>query len=103
MTGWMEYAGAGIRYVSHDVDHIERIHELDSCFTVTLQTKGDDTAGTIWHVFLSKFVIGIVFQSTVMNPSYARVVVQKFCHLLSILTVLAHTQMQTLQTQVEDE
>ena len=48
MTGWVEYAGAGIRYMSHDVDHIERIHELaqkympnGTCGVIAFGLKGD--------------------------------------------------------------
>ena len=38
-----------------------------------------------------------------MNPSHAVVVLQELSHLLRILAMLAHAQVQTLQTQVEDE
>ena len=38
-----------------------------------------------------------------MNPSHALVVLQELSHLLRILAMLAHAQVQTLKAQVEDE
>ena len=103
VTGWMEYTGAGIGYVGYDVDHVERIHKLDGCLAISLQSEGDNTAGAVWHILLGKRMILIALQTAIMNPSHALIVLQELCHLLCICTMLAHTEVETLKTEVEDE
>ena len=98
MAGWMEHASTGISHMSHDINHIERIHELDCCFAVTLQSECDNTAGAIWHVLLGKIIIFIALQSAIVNPSHTLIVLQEFCYLLCILAMLTHTEMETLKT-----
>lgn len=48
-------------------------------------------------------MILIALQTAIMNPSHTLIVLQELCHLLCICTMLAHTEVETLKTEVEDE
>ena len=47
--------------------------------------------------------MGIVLQAAVVYPRHLLVVVQELCHLLCVLAVLCHTQMECLQAEVQQE
>lgn len=84
VTGRMEHTGAGIGYMGYDVDHVERIHKLDGCIAVSLQSEGNNTAGAVWHILLGKRMILIALQTAIMNPSHTLIVLQNsatFCAL----------------------
>ena len=55
------------------------------------------------HVLLGKIVILVALQSAIVNPSHTLIILQELSHLLCILAMLAHTQVQALETQVQDE
>ena len=55
------------------------------------------------HILLGKVVILVALQSAIVNPSHTLIILQELSHLLRILAMLAHTQVQALQAQVQDE
>ena len=86
VTGWMEHTGAGIGYMGYYVDHVERIHKLDGCLAVSLQSEGNNTAGAVWHILLGKRMILIALQTAIMNPSHTLIVLQELCHYQTVIS-----------------
>ena len=89
--------------MGHYVYHLKRVHPLDGRLTGTLQAEGYHSARAIRQIFLSQLVVGVVFQPAIVHPCHLVVVVQELGHLLGILAVLGHAQVQRLQTHVEQE
>ena len=99
----MQYTGAGVGHVGHDVDHLQRVHPLDGGSAVALQSECDDAARTVGQVFLSEGVGLVAWQAAVVHPRHLLVLAEELGHLLGVLAVLGHTQMECLQTEMQQE
>ena len=56
VAGGVQHAGAGIGHMGNDGDHLQRIHKLDSCLAVALQSEGQHAARAVRQVLLRQGV-----------------------------------------------
>ena len=103
MAGGMEHTGAGIGHVGDDVDHLERVHPLDGRLARTFKTKGNDATGAVGQVLLAEGIGRVVGQTAIVNPGHLLVIVQELGHLLGVLAVLRHAEVERLQAEVQEE
>ena len=65
--------------MSYDSRELQRIHKLYSRVSSTNYTEGNNTAGALWQIFFSQFMLAVLFQAGEGNPGYLRVLFQMLC------------------------
>ena len=99
----MQDAGSRIRHVSDDSCHLQAVHE-DSCrFSSALHAEGNDTAGTVRHIFLRQSIIFTALQSGILHPGHFFMLFEIFRHSLCIFAMALHPQKQRLQADIQQK
>ena len=99
----MEHAGTCIGNVSYDSCQLQRVHKLDRHLAAAFQSERDNAAGAVGHVLLCQCVILVVGQSAIVHPCHFVVFGKVFGYFLGIAAVLRHAQVQSFQTEVQQE
>lgn len=103
VAGRVEHTGARVRHVRHDADHLQAVHEVDGILACAFQSEGYDAARAVGEVFLRQFVVLVALQSAIVYPGYTRMLLQVFSYRLGVAAVLGDTQMEGLQSEIEQE
>ena len=82
--GRMQAAGTGVCHMGLDSAQLHMLHEGFGCFTAAMETKGDNAAGAVRHVFLGDLIVLIAGQAAVLDPLDLGIRLQKLCDLLGI-------------------
>ena len=69
----VQHTGSGICNVDNDGSKLQRIHKLYSRVSSANYTEGNNTAGALWQIFFSQFMLAVLFQAGEGNPGYLRV------------------------------
>ena len=75
----VQHTGSGIRNVSYNSSQLQRIHKLYSRVSSANYTEGNNTAGALWQIFFSQFMLAVLFQTGEGNTGYLRVLFQMLC------------------------
>ena len=97
-VGRVQAAGAGIGDVGLDGGNAELLHHALGGGATALHGEADDTAGAIRHIGFCQFILAVTRQAGEVYPANFWMFFQKFCHLLRILTMALHSQVQGFKT-----
>ncbi len=103
MRGGMEHTGAGIGNMGNDGYEAQRVHKFDGGLAVALESEGNHSTGAVGQILLCKFVGLVAGESAIVYPCHTGVGLQELGYALGILTVAGHTQMERLQSEVQQE
>ena len=87
----------------HNAGQLQIVHKPDGNIPSAFQAKGDHAAGPVGHILLGPLIIGAALQAGIIHPRHLIIGLQILCHLLGVLTVSGHSEMQSFQTHVEQE
>ena len=79
------------------------LHEFFRCFSSTLYTEAYNATGAVWQIFFCKCMIFVIFQPAVIHISNLIILFQIFCNCECILTMTLYSDMQTLQSEIQDK
>src|SRR3546814_19470306 len=95
----MDRQSAGVAYVGHMVDHLQRVDEAGAGIRIAgLQLEADETAATAGEIALGPLSRVIVGHARVDHLLHQRMHGQEVGHALGVAAVLAHAQRQGLET-----
>ena len=99
----MQAATARIGNMRFDGSDGELLHEVLRSLSAGLQTEADHAAAAVRQVLEGAFVFGVGGKSRIAYPTDGRMFLQELCERKSIGTVLCHSQVQALQTEIKKE
>ena len=103
VAGGVQHTGTGIGHMRHDADEVQVVHEADGFFLRAFQTEGNHTTGALRQVLLSQSIVLVRGQTCIVHPAHLRVLLQPLGHLLRILAMASHAEVERLQSEVEQE
>ena len=99
----MEAAGTGIGDMSLDGSDLQLLHKSFGYRATALYLEADDTAGAVGEIFAGPFMVGAGFQTAVVDLFNLRMALKELSHGEAVGAVLCHADMETFQTEAENE
>ena len=97
----MEHAGVGVGHMGGDHGQLQPGHEPLRRRPAALDAERDDAAGAVGHVFLGTLIVLVPGQTGKFHPGHFFVALEEFGHLLGVLAVPGHPDVEGLQPQIE--
>ena len=99
----VQATGSRICHMGFNRSKLQILHEYGSSFSSTFQSERYHSTAPVWHVFLCSFIVFVRWKSRIIDISNLWVLLQKFCHSLSVLHVPWHTHMKRFQSEIQDK
>ena len=89
--------------VGQQREYLQGIDKLPGLFLSALDFEGEDRTTAIGEVLLIELMVGMTFESRMMNSCNLRMVLQEIDYLQCVFYMALYTQTQRLYTLQEDE
>ena len=100
----VQNAATSVGHVSHDANHLEAVHELDTLVATALDAERQDTARkATLELLLSESIVLVVFKAGVIDPSNLRMLLQPLGAGESIFAMARHAEMERFEAEVQKE
>lgn len=99
----MEHTSSGIGHMGDNRDEFKGVHKLDCVLARAFEAERNNATSAVWHLFFCEFVIFAAFESGIVYPADFRVGFQPFGHGERIFAVTRHSEMESFESDVEQE
>ena len=90
MAGRMKHTASGVRHMGHNGAPSSALSIIRTAASLPpFKPKGDNAAGSIWHIFLRQVIILIPWKSRIVYPGHFLMILQVLCRFSRVLSSAA--------------